>query len=138
MIVVQFELPNSCRASSGLCVALMCVSLPALFLSSFCGHTQCAHSYTSFFFLCVQDMYIRVYNYNTTERIKAFEAHQDYIRSLAVHPTLPYVLSASDDMTIKLWDWDKGVFHLSRVFVFTRVRVLSLATLTWLYFPKLR
>jgi coatomer subunit beta' len=53
-------------------------------------------------------MFIRVYNYNTTERIKAFEAHQDYIRSLAIHPTLPYVLSASDDMTIKLWDWDKG------------------------------
>lgn len=53
-------------------------------------------------------MYIRVYNYNTTERIKAFEAHQDYIRSLAVHPTLPYVLSASDDMTIKLWDWDRN------------------------------
>ncbi|RVX01158.1 Coatomer subunit beta'-1 [Vitis vinifera] len=25
-----------------------------------------------------------------------------------VHPTLPYVLSASDDMLIKLWDWEKG------------------------------
>jgi len=25
-----------------------------------------------------------------------------------VHPTLPYVLSASDDMTIKLFDWDKN------------------------------
>ena len=28
-------------------------------------------------------------------------------RSLAVHPSLPYLLSASDDMLIKLWDWDK-------------------------------
>ena len=27
-------------------------------------------------------------------------------RSLAVHPTLPYLLSSSDDMLIKLWDWD--------------------------------
>ena len=26
----------------------------------------------------------------------------------AVHPTLPYVLSSSDDMLIKLWDWEKG------------------------------
>ena len=24
------------------------------------------------------------------------------------YPTLPYVLSSSDDMLIKLWDWDKG------------------------------
>jgi coatomer subunit beta' len=25
-----------------------------------------------------------------------------------VHPNLPYVLTSSDDMLIKLWDWDKG------------------------------
>jgi coatomer subunit beta' len=54
------------------------------------------------------DMIIRVYNYNTMEREKMFEAHSDYIRSIAVHPTLPYLLSCSDDMFIKLWDWDKG------------------------------
>ncbi|RVW41379.1 Coatomer subunit beta'-2 [Vitis vinifera] len=29
-------------------------------------------------------------------------------KTVAVHPTLPYVLSASDDMLIKLWDWEKG------------------------------
>jgi len=29
-------------------------------------------------------------------------------RCIAVHPTLPYILTSSDDMTIKLWDWDKG------------------------------
>ena len=33
--------------------------------------------------------------------------HSDYIRSLAVHPTLPYVLSCSDDFSIVLYDWDK-------------------------------
>ncbi|KAL8153116.1 hypothetical protein V2J09_010876 [Rumex salicifolius] len=54
------------------------------------------------------DMYIRVYNYNTMDKVKVFEAHADYIRCVAVHPTLPYVLSSSDDMLIKLWDWDKG------------------------------
>ena len=26
------------------------------------------------------DMFIRVYNYNTMDKIKAFEAHTDYIR----------------------------------------------------------
>lgn len=25
-----------------------------------------------------------------------------------MHPTLPYILTCSDDMLIKLWDWDKG------------------------------
>lgn len=24
-----------------------------------------------------------------------------------MHPSLPYLLSSSDDMLIKLWDWDK-------------------------------
>ena len=55
-----------------------------------------------FFFLQV-----RVYNYNTMERVYDFEAHSDYLRSIAVHPTLPYIITSSDDMTIKLWDWEK-------------------------------
>ncbi|KAJ5915903.1 COPI vesicle coat beta' subunit [Penicillium verhagenii] len=54
------------------------------------------------------DFQLRVYNYNTSEKITSFEAHPDYIRSIVVHPTLPYILTASDDMTIKLWDWEKG------------------------------
>lgn len=53
-------------------------------------------------------MFIRVYNYNTMDKVKQFEAHTDYIRCVVVHPTLPYVLSCSDDMLIKLWDWEKG------------------------------
>lgn len=54
------------------------------------------------------DFQMRVYNYNTSEKITSFEAHPDYIRAIAVHPTQPFVLTASDDMTIKLWDWEKG------------------------------
>lgn len=37
------------------------------------------------------------------------------IRCVAVHPTLPYVLSSSDDMLIKLWDWEKG-FVCTQIF----------------------
>jgi coatomer subunit beta' len=48
---------------------------------------------------------LRVINYNTSEKVTAYEAHPDYIRAIAVHPTLPYLLTASDDMTIKLWDF---------------------------------
>lgn len=54
------------------------------------------------------DMHCTVMNYNTMEKVKRFEAHADYIRSIAVHPTLPILLTSSDDMLIKLWDWDKG------------------------------
>lgn len=54
------------------------------------------------------DMSIRVYNYNAMENIISFEAHSDFIRCLVVHPTRPFVLSSSDDMTIKLWDWEKN------------------------------
>jgi coatomer subunit beta' len=54
------------------------------------------------------DFQLRVVNYNTAEKVTAFEAHPDYIRAIAVHPTLSFVLTASDDMTIKLWDWEKA------------------------------
>jgi coatomer subunit beta' len=53
------------------------------------------------------DFHLRVFNYNTSEKITAFEAHPDYIRAIVVHPTQPFVLTASDDTTIKLWGWEK-------------------------------
>jgi coatomer subunit beta' len=67
------------------------------------------------FLAASDDMRVRVFNYNTMEKIKEFDAHADYIRSLEVHPSLPYVLSSSDDMTIKLWDWDRG-FECTQIF----------------------
>jgi coatomer subunit beta' len=54
------------------------------------------------------DTKIRVYNYNTSEKLKVVDEHTDFIRYLAVHPTLPYIISCSDDQTIKLFDWDKN------------------------------
>jgi coatomer subunit beta' len=54
------------------------------------------------------DLMVRVFNYNTMEKVKTWEAHTDYLRNLAVHPSLPFILTCSDDMTIKLWDWDKN------------------------------
>lgn len=41
------------------------------------------------------DFQMRVYNYNTSEKVTSFEAHPDYIRAIAVHPTQPFVLTAS-------------------------------------------
>jgi len=53
-------------------------------------------------------MQIRVFNFNTHENVTTFEAHPDYIRCIAVHPTQSFVLTGSDDMTVKLLDWEKG------------------------------
>lgn len=50
----------------------------------------------------------RVYSISTGERVHAWQPHEDYIRSITVHPTLPIILTASDDCTIKSWDWDKA------------------------------
>ena len=47
-------------------------------------------------------MTIRVFNYNTLERVHAFEAHTDYIRSIAVHPTQPYILTSSGKFLSRL------------------------------------
>lgn len=53
------------------------------------------------------DQKIRVYNYNTSQKLHTIDEHSDYIRHVCVHPTLPYVLSCSDDQSILLYDWDK-------------------------------
>lgn len=44
---------------------------------------------------CQDDMHVRVYNYNTLERVHQFEAHSDYLRSIAVHPTQTFILTSS-------------------------------------------
>lgn len=51
---------------------------------------------------------IRVWHYHTTEIVKAIEdSHDGLIRCLAVHPTLPYLVSGGQDKALKLWDWDQ-------------------------------
>ena len=57
-------------------------------------------------FVCgSDDLLVRVFNYNTMEKVKTFEAHGDYIRSIAVHDVLPFLLTCSDDMSVRMWDW---------------------------------
>jgi coatomer subunit beta' len=38
------------------------------------------------------DMKLRVYNYNTSEKVKEWDAHTDYIRFVEIHPNRPYIL----------------------------------------------
>eukprot|EP01129_Flabellula_baltica_P013951 TRINITY_DN6585_c0_g1_i1.p1 TRINITY_DN6585_c0_g1~~TRINITY_DN6585_c0_g1_i1.p1 ORF type:complete len:935 (+),score=236.07 TRINITY_DN6585_c0_g1_i1:24-2807(+) len=61
------------------------------------------------------DKMLCVYNYNTSEVVKRWEGHYDYIRYIAVHPTLPFILTCADDFSMKLWDWEND-FSLVRTF----------------------
>ncbi|KAI3684256.1 hypothetical protein L6452_33477 [Arctium lappa] len=54
------------------------------------------------------DGFIRVYNYNTMEIVVELKAHTDFVRSVVVHPSHSYILSASDDKLVKLWDWENN------------------------------
>jgi coatomer subunit beta' len=40
-------------------------------------------------------MQLRVINYNTLERVHQLDAHSDYLRSIAVHPSQPFILTSS-------------------------------------------
>ncbi|XP_066353688.1 uncharacterized protein [Miscanthus floridulus] len=52
---------------------------------------------------------IRVYTYiDGSEEVMKLKAHDAAVKSLAVHPTHPFLLSSSDDTVIKLWNWDNG------------------------------
>ena len=53
------------------------------------------------------DMYLRIFNYNTMEKMKEFGAHNDCIGT-SVHPSQPLVISAADDMSMKLWNWEQN------------------------------
>jgi coatomer subunit beta' len=54
------------------------------------------------------DFRLRAINYNTGDKVAEVDAHADYIRFVEPHPTMGVVLTASDDMTLKLWDWSSG------------------------------
>lgn len=58
---------------------------------------------------------IYVYSYNTMKRVESFKALSNQVTSLAIHPTKPYVLAASYDLVIKLWDWGSA-WKCSRIF----------------------
>eukprot|EP01112_Ceratiomyxa_fruticulosa_P007271 TRINITY_DN1880_c0_g1_i3.p1 TRINITY_DN1880_c0_g1~~TRINITY_DN1880_c0_g1_i3.p1 ORF type:complete len:456 (+),score=85.81 TRINITY_DN1880_c0_g1_i3:117-1370(+) len=54
------------------------------------------------------DGHIRVFDYHAVKKITSFRAHNDYIRDIIVHPTLPIILTCADDMMVKSFNWEKG------------------------------
>jgi coatomer subunit beta' len=73
------------------------------------------------------DGYIYVYTYDTMKQVARVGTHggRRPVTSLAVHPTHSLVLSASDDDTIKLWDW-KNDWQCTRTFEWHNNKVTQL------------
>ena len=64
------------------------------------------------------DFRLRMFNYNTHEKVAAFEVHPDYIQCLTyiLQASTSIVLTGSDDVyqsSIKAWDWDSKWTGLS-------------------------
>lgn len=53
------------------------------------------------------DLMMRAYHLGSQHKIMEKEAHSDYIRSMAVSPDERWLITSSDDSTIKLWDIEK-------------------------------
>ncbi|KAG2388326.1 hypothetical protein C9374_000490 [Naegleria lovaniensis] len=49
---------------------------------------------------------IYVYDCQKQLIVKELNSHLDYLRCLEVHPTLPYLISCSDDQTIRVFNWE--------------------------------
>ncbi|KAJ0391390.1 hypothetical protein P43SY_009361 [Pythium insidiosum] len=62
------------------------------------------------------DGHIRVVDLASTAVVSTVKAHDDFVRGLDVHPTLPLVLSCSDDKTVKLWDVSRPTWACVAVF----------------------
>lgn len=58
------------------------------------------------------DFMLRAVNYNTGDKVAEQDAHTDYIRYVEPHPSSGALLTASDDMTLKLWDMGSGFKHV--------------------------
>ena len=83
-----------------------------------------ALGYSDLCLVVQDDMHVRVFNYNTLERVHQFEAHSDYLRSIAVHPTQPYVLTSSG-----MYHWLLS-FFLSVSLLYFRLSILYTRTCT--------
>jgi coatomer protein complex subunit alpha (xenin) len=50
---------------------------------------------------------IKIWDFKQKRRLFTLKGHVDYIRSLFFHPELPWILSASDDQTMRIWNYQR-------------------------------
>ena len=97
--IFQSGLPDSWRGKIGLWLARWAISFVCFgsFLNCYILSLALWNWWPNILLALQDDMHVRVYNYNTLERVNQFEAHSDYLRSIAVHPTQPYILTSSGE-----------------------------------------
>lgn len=44
-------------------------------------------------------------SYKTRRCLFTLHGHLDYVRTVFFHPEQPWIISASDDQTIRIWNW---------------------------------
>jgi WD40 repeat protein len=47
----------------------------------------------------------QVWNYKTRKCLFTLNGHLDYVRTVFFHHEYPWIISASDDQTIRIWNW---------------------------------
>src|SRR5262249_42629626 len=55
-----------------------------------------------------QDKLIKVWSVETGKAVQAFEGHKNWVTALALSPDGKTLLSASDDLSVRMWDVGKG------------------------------
>ena len=65
-----------------------------------CRYSEVEERFIYFYFYHYQ---VRVFNYNTLERQHCFDAHSDYVRSIAAHPSQPFILTSSGESDLLVY-----------------------------------
>jgi coatomer protein complex subunit alpha (xenin) len=48
---------------------------------------------------------VRVFDHRQRQLLFELSGHTDYVRSVAFHPEAPWLVTASDDQTVRVWNW---------------------------------
>lgn len=55
-----------------------------------------------------RDKLIKLFICQTGELLATFFGHDNWVRSMVIHPSGKYLYSASDDKSIRIWDLNFG------------------------------
>jgi centriolar protein POC1 len=57
---------------------------------------------------CSHDKKIKLYDLRSQNVIQVYEGHTGPVKNIDFHPNSPYLISSSEDNTVKIWNSQKG------------------------------